>query len=164
MNARFPALFLLFSLSACASRGDFPSLSPRPFETRTVVAPAPPPEIAPSNAATASRIAASVAKAEAGQAAFDTALSSARKLVGVSSRQVGSESWIAAQMAVSRLERTREPVQSALAELDGEIKALLMGPPSTDRTALEEALARVGALDQAQQQAIAPLLSALSPR
>jgi hypothetical protein len=63
-------------------------------------------------------------------------------------------------MAISRLERTREPVQSALADIDSIMRGLLLGPPSADRAAVEAAMARVGAIDAAQLAAMQRLIRA----
>lgn len=156
---------LLPLMAACSANGSFPSLAPRSFElppkSGTSQQPATPVVPVPaSNAALLARLASAEARARAGDAEFQTALATARRVVGASSRQRGSESWVAAQMAISRLERTREPVQQALAEIDSEMRLLLTDQNPVDKAALERAMADVGALDRAQLEQVQGLIRA----
>jgi hypothetical protein len=109
-----PALTLA---GGCAARGPFPSLAPRPAErlsmdepVREAVAVAPDPQLA-------GRLAALLADARRGQAEFETVLPGARGSVGAAGA-AGSESWIEAQKAISRLEAARALTVAALAQLD----------------------------------------------
>jgi hypothetical protein len=101
-----------------------------------------------------------VARAEAGVGAFNAALGLADKAVAASDGRRGSEAWISAQMAISRLERTREPVQAALADLDAMLRGVLLAPASADRSAVESAMRKVDAIDQAQLAAVQRLIRA----
>ncbi len=159
MKSAFLPLLPALLLAACAAPGTYPSLAPRPYEK---AAPQMPPALPPavSDAGLLAQVEGAVARAEAGQGAFDAALGLADRSVAASDRRRGSESWIGAQMAISRLERTREPVQTALADLDSIMRGLLLGPPSADRAAVEAAMARVGAIDAAQLAAVQRLIRA----
>jgi hypothetical protein len=76
----------------------------------------------------------------------------------------GSEAWVAAQLALSRVEAKRAPVGAVLAELDEERRTLLLGPESADTDALERASAQVETLDAAQRQEMTQLSDRLTPR
>ena len=167
MNFRiFIALapFSALLLGACADPGSFPSLAPRPYEKGGTAPVAPAEAIKASDPALLARLSAAVTRAEAGQGAFATALDAARKATAASNGQQASEAWIEAQMAVSRLERTREAAQGALADLDQEKRVMLFGPPSADLPALEAAMARVSAIDGEQLAAVTVLVRRLQGR
>ncbi len=150
---------LALSVSACAARGAYPSLAPRPIELQNGQANSPaPPAPTATDPARVARISAIVARAEGNGSAFSSARAEAERSVAASGAR-GSESWIAAQMAVSRLERTREATQEALAELDGEKRRILSGPASADQAALDAAIARVMAIETAQADAARSLLA-----
>jgi len=105
-------------LSACAVQGPFPSLALRPEESLTSLAePVRSPVVVASDAALRGRVAALRQRGRAGARAFDAAFPAAERAtrgVGAS----GSDSWIAAQQAVSRLEAARGEATAALADLD----------------------------------------------
>jgi hypothetical protein len=156
----------LLALGACADGGQYPSLAKRPVEAQAkdlTTQPVPQPAvIAPSDRQVAGRIAAALGRAEASQAGFEKALAEARPIVArgaTSARE--SEPWIAAQLAVSALDKAREPVKSALSDLDNEWRQLLAAPPSEDRAALRSALARIEAIDRAQDAGYRTLLDAI---
>jgi hypothetical protein len=162
-------LALLFAfagfLPGCAASGSFPSLAPRAIEQAAANTPATIPMvvIAPSDPARIARVQTVVRQAEAGVSGFNTALSAARQAVG-GGKTAGSEGWIAAQVAVSRLERMREPVGLALSTLTAEQRELLLGPESEDRAMLESAFQKVSALDVEQAAAVRSLIATLSRR
>jgi hypothetical protein len=120
-NPAFRRLVLLIPALAvaggCAARGPFPSLAPRPAErlsmdepVREAAAAAPDPQLA-------AQIAALLADARRGQAEFETVLPGIRSSVGAAGA-AGSESWIEAHKAISRLEAARALSVAALAQLD----------------------------------------------
>lgn len=156
---------LLLTLSACGTTGNYPSLNPRPIETKAAgllgepdiqAAPS-----APASAATMTKIDAALSAARSADAAFQNALGSTQAAVrGAGSS--GSESWIAAQMAVSALEGTRAPVKSSLSDLDGLLRAALAGPPSEDLANVEAAIRTVEGIDARHNTAMEELLRALS--
>jgi hypothetical protein len=153
------------ALGGCAGKGEFPSLAPRAIETRqAVVAPAaPPPVAAISDPAAQGRVRAALAKAQGAIPGFNEALSAARSAAGRGGAK-GSDAWIATQLAISRLERAREPVQVALTELTEEQRVVLFGPPSDDRAMVEAAMAEVMQIDAAQTAAMNALLASVSRR
>ena len=159
MKSAFLPLLPALLLASCAAPGTYPSLAPRPYE-KAAPQTAPPAPPAVSDAGLIAQVDGAVARAEAGQGAFDAALALADKAVAASDRRRGSESWIAAQMSISRLERTREPIQVALADLDAIMRGLLLGPPSADRAAVEAAMAKMGTMDAAQLNALQRLIRA----
>jgi hypothetical protein len=148
------------ALGGCAGQGAFPSLAPRAVETRQAPV-ALPPVVLVTDPAAQARVRAALAKAQAAVAGFNEALSAAQNAPGGAR---GSDGWIAAQMAVSRLERTREPVKIALIDLTEEQRLILFGPPSADRAMVEAAIAEVIRIDDAQTAAMAAVLARVSPR
>jgi hypothetical protein len=157
------ALFL--TLAGCAGAGNYPTLNPRPIETKaegllaepaTPVAP-----LAPASQDTQSKIDAALRRAREGVSAFDAALPSTRTTAGAAGAS-GSESWINAQMAVSALEQHRGPVKSALADLGDLLRKILSGPPSEDLALVQEAIRAVEALDTQQNNAMTGLLRSIS--
>jgi hypothetical protein len=157
------------TLAGCsASKGEFPSLAKRPIESRSdeIVAATPvPAAMTAVDGATLARVRDAVREANDGDRAFGQALGAAEKAVGAArGAGVGSEAWVAAQMAVSALERARAPMKKALADLDGESRALAENKPQADRTPIAEAMADVTTRDARQNDMIDRLLSGLKSR
>jgi hypothetical protein len=92
------------------------------------------------------------ARARSGHSKFFAAAALARAAAS-SAGASGSESWIAAQQALSALVATRAPVTRALAEID-ELAAArvqrLGGIAAADLRAIQSAAARVGELDRSE--------------
>jgi hypothetical protein len=151
------------ALAACADAGGYPSLSKRPFETGAVRPPPPAPPIPPSDAALRQRIAQRLADAEASVQPFNQAVGRAESAVSVSGGS-GSESWINAQLELSRLEIVMAPSREALAALDDERRLLMDAGNPDDRAALEAALTAVEAIEAGQSQRTATLSRQLSGR
>ena len=158
------ALPALAFLSGCAARGDFPSLAPRPIESELMAErPAAPTREAPADPALRARVAELVRLARAGQAAFDTALAKARD-AAAGAGAAGSDGWIAAHAAVSRVEAARAEVVTALAELDGLIVERARQPTSAgDLAMVNAALADVQAIVDRQGKELEAVRSSLSP-
>lgn len=158
-----PALLLM--LSACAKTSNYPSLNPRPIEAKAagLLGESAPqaPAARPADPAVSARIDAALSAAHAGDSAFSTALDDTRSAVRVAGAS-GSESWIAAQMAVSNLESRRAPVKMALSDLDGLLREALAGAPGQDIPNIEGAIRTVEAIDALQTEAMDALLEALS--
>jgi hypothetical protein len=133
MVPRSALLLAAFLLSACTPRGDFPSLAPRPTEYTLSGRPLPacmvakgipaPEEPSPESDANApdmalrAQIDAMLAQARSGQRDFAAILPSADAAVRAAGA-AETESWIAAQQQISRLEAARVTTQDALAELE----------------------------------------------
>jgi hypothetical protein len=131
-----PILLAPLLLGACASQGQFPSLAPRAVERDLTGGSAPvgcpdgsiqpgaasgapetPPLPVNPDPQLGTRVAGLLTAARAGQAAFAEALP--RASAGAArAGAAGSESWIAAQQEISRLEAARTRTVDALAELD----------------------------------------------
>ncbi len=153
-------------ISGCAAQGDFPSLAPRPYELSAkapATDPAPPAPIA-SDPALLRRVADLVDKARAGASAFNMALGQARPIIAASDGVQASERWIAAQMALSRVESTRAPVEAALSEIDDERRILLTPNGSSDRDSLNAAMAEVEAINASQAASLRTLLRQVNRR
>lgn len=120
-------------LSACAAQGSFPSLAPRPIEREYAEGAAPPPcpdleapapapqPVEPTSVASDpvlnARVQELLAEARAGQREFQERFVEA----GRAAARAGapeSESWIAAQQEISRLEAARARTANALSELE----------------------------------------------
>jgi hypothetical protein len=160
---------LLALLAAgCAADGPYPSLAQRPAEKayaeeRDAPDPAPPPLA--DDPALAPRIAAAVAEGEAGRAAFDAAYEAAAPLVGRAGAR-GSDGWIEAQQALSRVTAAQAQTTKALADLD-QLTAVraAAGPVSAaDLARLKAGTARVQAIADAQSERLARLGARLSGR
>ncbi len=173
----FLLLLLPIIPAACASAGETPSLAPRPMEYELSGRPIPPcltagAEAAPpapvaaapaEDAELAARIEALVATARAGQRDFAEILSRAQAS-SARAGAAGSESWIAAQLDVSRLEAARARTAGAAAELDALILARSDAPATNpdDLQRLTAAAEEVRALAAAQEAEIDRLNRALS--
>ena len=118
---RPPALLptlLLLAAAGCAAPGPYPSLATR--EGERLYASGDPVRVAPDapdRPGLASRIASLLAEGRSGNARFEEAVGSARSLASRAGPP-GSESWIAAQQALSRTEAARAATVRALADLD----------------------------------------------
>ncbi len=162
---RLIVIALFLSLSACGKAGNYPSLNPRPIEAKASglltepVADSVP--LAPASPGVRATVDSAVNAAQAGDVEFNRALSSARSTAQGAGAS-GSESWIAAQMAISALERSRRPVKAAMSDLDGALRAVLSGPPSEDLALVEGAMRKVETIDARQNEAMAALLRAVS--
>src|SRR3954467_4490793 len=106
MNSPRPALAALAAalLAGCVSQGPFPSLAPRPAEqedwSEEPVHAAP---VVADDASLRARIAALLTQAHDGERAFDADLPAAERAAAHVGAE-GSDSWIEAQQAISRLQ------------------------------------------------------------
>ena len=117
------ALLSTVLLSACSTaEGEFPSLSRRPFETLAqVAAPATAPVIVATNLPSDVRAKVNALQAQhrKAQNAFAALLPSVRSAASAAALSVsGSESWVNAQLMVSRLDKVRSDSTAASAEID----------------------------------------------
>jgi len=155
MTRRSPALLLLaLLLPACSTPGGpFPSLQPRAAEAIDPRVPVDRPMNArPVDPALAATLARLVSEARVGDAAFAPAIASAEHLAGSAAGR-GSESWIAAQEALTAAIAARRPTATALSDIDelgGERLQKQGGMAPADAAAIEAAAADVGAIDQRQ--------------
>ncbi|NNC72292.1 MAG: hypothetical protein HKN78_05380 [Sphingomonadaceae bacterium] len=164
----FARLFLsssLFALAACGvSESNPPSLAYRNVEgimNRPMRAIAP--VASASDPALASRIAELVAQAEGGQGDFAAALPRTRSAVSAAGG-AESESWIAAQLALSVLDSSRSETVAALVELDAIFAAQTSAGEPAETERLLTARERVIALYQGQAESYEALLAGLRSR
>lgn len=124
MKPALPLLSVMAILTACAGPpdGEFPSLAKRPYENtptnnspNIVVSP----QAKTLPAEVAQQVAALEARVEASDAAFYKGLPAARAS-SQSARGAprDSETWLAAHVQISRLDRTRTDGLSAIAQMD----------------------------------------------
>ena len=153
----FPALLV----AGCASGGDFPSLAPRPVEQLSMEEPIRvDPPVAP-DPAFRNRIADLLARARAGDAAFERAYPRAATLARAAGSS-GSDAWVQAQEAISRAEVARTETTTALADLDRlAIERADVPTNESDHAALREALSAAQALANDQHRRLEGLRSSL---
>jgi hypothetical protein len=183
MKTPLPAVMLgLLLLAGCTVSGSSPSLAPRAVEREYSNAPPPtgpcrlqgdgcfeggsgdqpvPPPPA-NDVQLRARIEALLGSARAGQAAFARQLEDTVASVSRAGVQ-GSDAWIAAQQALSRLEAARAPAVDALTEFDALMLARSTQPTSeTDRALLASGLEEVRRLADAQGAEVERLRAALA--
>jgi hypothetical protein len=157
-------LALLGGVAACAAPGPYPSLEPREVERRYAAGdPERVPEPAPDLPALGGSVAELLAEGRRGDTEFERALAAATPLVARAGAS-GSESWIAAQQALSRAEAARAPTVRALADLDAyAVEQARKGPLSPgDRERVASASAELQEMADRQHAALARLRASLS--
>ena len=153
-----PILIVLgLALSACSSAGGgpYPSLAPRAAEAIDPRVPVP--EVVndrPASAALTSRLAELVGQARQGDAEFAPAVNRAEQLASAAGA-TQSESWIAAQEALSAADAARAPTTRALGDIDGLGATSLQvqgGLAPNDLAAIRSAGAEVGQIAERQSR------------
>jgi hypothetical protein len=156
MVPRAACLALLLSACAVPQAGE-PSLAPRAAEAIDPRVPIPGDVIAgPADPVLAARIAELLGEVQAGDAAFNTTAGAAEQLAAAAG-PAESESWIAAQEALSGLVAARAPVTRALADLDAlaaERLAASGGILPGDLAAIHAAGSEAGAISQREADTI----------
>lgn len=146
------------TVAACVpAGGPFPSLQPRTAETIDPrVSIEWPMNDRPVSAVLASRLANLMVQARSGDAAFQSPAAQAERLAAVAGPPQ-SESWIAAQEALSAAVAARAPTSAALGDIDalgGSALQAQGGIAPNDLAAIQSAGAEVGALDNRQAERI----------
>lgn len=157
----------LTALSACSPPGGpYPSLQPRAAEKIDPrIEPASPTNDRPAAAALASQLAALVDQARVGDAAFEPAAANAERLAA-SAGAAQSESWIAAQQALSVAIAARKPTALALADIDMLAARALQtqgGIAPNDLKTIDAAASEVSAISSRQTDRIAAMQRRLGP-
>lgn len=158
------ALLAAAMLAGCAGTvTTYPSLAPRPIEKMPIEEPvdesAAQASPAPAAQATDARVATQVAAVESARARFAAEIAAAKRAVSAASGQsVGSEAWVAAQQALSRVDQARDETATALANLD----AMMVAAGGAPSTALATAWAQVLAIDEEQRNTLTELNSRLA--
>ena len=149
-----PLVLAIAAVAGCARPAvSPPSLAPRAVEAIDPRVPIPDGgPLAPVDAALAARLAALVAEARSGDAAFRNAAADAERLSAAAGAPQ-SESWIAAQQALSIAVAARAPTTRAVGDID-ELAATTIARTGfiapADQQAIEAAAAEVARLASAQ--------------
>jgi hypothetical protein len=149
-----PLLPAIAALAACATPcGTATPLAPRVAEAVDPRVPVVSPvRSGPVDAQLAARLAALIDQAQSGDAVFRDAAARAEQLAAAAGA-AQSESWVAAQQALSAALAARGPTTRALGDIDGLGSTALAtrgGISAADMAAIEDASARVAAIDRSQ--------------
>ena len=150
------AALLAATLTACVSQGPFPSLAVRPAErehwSEEPVHTAPP---VADDAAVRTRVAALLAAARAGSAQFDADIAAAERAAARSGAE-GSDTWIEAQQALSRVEAARGDTTNAATELHQlRLERTGTATSAADLALIDDAIAQAEALSARQEARVA---------
>ena len=174
-----PTIAAAALVAGCAAQGPFPSLAPRAVEQELSGAPLPPcieggqaaepapatePVPAPTVAdpALVARIDQLLAAARQGDSAFIEAIAAADRAIAKAG-DAGSETWIAAQIAVSEAEMARTPTATALAELTAlALEETAERDNPLDQQAVDQATEEVRSLADRQTGRLEALKASLS--
>jgi hypothetical protein len=161
---RYLALLALpLALSACSTTGDgYPSLLPRPIESRDAGEVVRPDPVATPDAALDSRVAAQLAAADRIAIRFRSLAMEAESRVAVARGVApGSDSWLAAQVALADLARTRGETVQIVTSLEETAAARLQaGTPAYP--ALDAAIATLSRNAAQQAEKVQALEDALA--
>lgn len=149
-----PSLLAIL-LAGCVSQGPFPSLAPRPAEredwTEEPVRTAP---AVADDPALRTRIAALLEEARAGRRDFDADFGAAERAAARAGPE-GSDSWIEAQQAVSRIEAAMARSGEALAALHQlRLESEARPASAADRAALDAAITEAEAIAAGERERI----------
>jgi hypothetical protein len=156
------ALLLATGLAGCTETGHhYPSLLPRAIESQSLAEPERPVPVATPDAALDTRIAALLAEVDkAGKDFMAVAQDAEARIAVARGLPEGSDGWLDAQAAMAQVDAARAAVASTLAELEQmAIDRGAAGQPPYP--ALDAAVARAGALAEAQAARNATLEAAL---
>ena len=158
------ATSLFIALGACASSNAPPSLLPRPAEgIDPRVAVVRPMNERPADPGLSARLAELVGQARGGDATFGPAVAEAQRLAAAAGPPQ-SETWIAAEQALSAAIAARAPTARAMGDIDALGADRLQangGLAPNDLAAVQQAGAEVAAIDQRQARAVASIQAQL---
>ena len=154
----FLALLALGPLSACSTPpGNYPSLAPRPQEAIDPRIPIPNEvHVGPADPNLSSHLAALIDQAQSGDQAFQGIIENAERLAASAGAQQ-SESWVAAQQALSAAQEARAPTTRALGDIDligADALQKNGGIPAGNLAAIQAAAAKVSEIDSAEADRI----------
>lgn len=162
LPARLPAALtgallaasLAASLGGCVTEGPFPSLAPRPDERLAIEEPVRTAVVVADDPAVRARVAALIDEARQAARLFDRDYAAGAR-AAQRRGPTGSESWVEAELALSRLEAARGGTSDAAAELHQLALALADRPISADdQQALDAAIAEADRIVADQQARI----------
>ena len=146
-------------LGACATPppANAPSLAPRTAEAIDPRVPIPSEvPVTPADPSLTAHLAALVDQAQSGDAAFGPVVEDAERLAAAAG-STQSESWVAAQQALSAAQAARAPTTRALGDIDALAATALEtkgGIPSGNLAAIQAAASTVSAIDMRQSERI----------
>jgi hypothetical protein len=154
-------LAVIGTVAACSTPNTTaPSLAPRAAEAIDPRVPVNNPvRTGPVSGGLAAHLAALLDQVQAGNAAFNQAAAAAERAASAAGAP-RSESWIAAQQALSAAQSARAPTTRALGDIDGLAATALAtkgGMSAADLDAIREAAARAAEIDRAQAARIKSL-------
>jgi hypothetical protein len=141
-------------LAGCVTEGPFPSLAPRPDERLSIEEPVREAPVVADDPALRTRIAALIGEARQGDRSFDADYGAAAR-AAAGAGPAGSNGWIAAQQALSRIEASRGRTSDAATELHQlALERADQAMSAADREALDGAIAEADRLVAGQQARI----------
>jgi hypothetical protein len=154
----FIALLCTGCLSGCSTPpGNYPSLAPRPQEAIDPRIPIPNElHVGPADPNLSAHLAALIDQAEAGDRAFQGIAEHAERLAS-SAGAKQTESWVAAQQALSAAQEARGPTTRALGDIDalgGNALQKTGGIPAGNLAAIQAAAAKVAEIDNGEADRI----------
>lgn len=160
---RFLFIAALAPLTACTVADDsYPSLLPRPIESRSNAEPARPDAVAAPDPALDARIAEQRAAADAIVRRFNAAAIEAETRVAVArGLAVGSEAWIRAQTALAEL----APIRGEMAGIVTSLEEIAIARASNGEPAypaLDAAIAELGSASETQGNRLAAMEDAIA--
>ena len=158
MRTRLSLVIVMLGLmSGCATPPavNAPSLAPRAAEAIDPRVPIPNElVVGPVDASLSTRLAALVDQARSGDTAFRGVIDNAERLAAGAGTQ-SSESWIAAQQALSAAQSARAPTTRALGDIDELASTALEtkgGIPAGNLAAIQKAAGTVSEIDRGQAE------------
>ena len=152
-------MLILLALGSPACRGPdgYPSLQPRPIEDLSLAEPATPaPRPVIENTQATARYVPAIDQARRADELFRKSLAEERGAIARGHGVLaGSDGWTEAQQALSRVEVTRGPVATALADLDAARDAERTHSDSGELAAATQAYETVREIDAAEVKALA---------
>ena len=146
-------------LAACSTPppAGAPSLAPRAAEAIDPRVPIPVEvPVTPADPSLTAHLAALIDQAQSGDAAFRPVVEEAERLAAAAGA-TSSESWVAAQQALSAAQSARAPTTRALSDIDALASTALEtkgGIPAGNLAAIQQAAATVSAIDLRQSERI----------
>ncbi|NUT00260.1 MAG: hypothetical protein HOP96_04740 [Sphingomonas sp.] len=152
----FAIVVPLSALAACSSpKGPYPTLAPRAAEVIDPRVPVEKPVIVNEPSTTLrAQLANLISEAQAGDAAFEAAISAAERSASGSGGP-GSESWVQGQQALSAAQAARVRTTRALGDVDAITARSLQttgGIPAGDLIAVQQAAAAIAEIDRRQAE------------
>lgn len=119
MIRTLPVLVVIALTGCSTTRGDYPSLQPRPIESRSDAEPVVAPVVVVPDPALDTKVAEATKALAVSHAAFDAADQASAARIGAARRAaVGSDAWLDAQTALAELDEHRSRTLDLLADAE----------------------------------------------